>query len=177
MILRRPVPLILSIVSLARFFVLAAPLALLTACVSVSLEGKKSKRSEGVQFEAPRAPFKKLSTSTVDVAWKNSRTGSIISFLSECSIERDLRLEALRAEVIQGLSDEKILIEDHSMYAGRAALRSSVIGSVDGVESAVDLLVFKKDGCSYVLSLVSTPNLIQQDRVVFDQFLTGFQTP
>ncbi|MGE0761647.1 MAG: hypothetical protein AB7N80_00070 [Bdellovibrionales bacterium] len=148
----------------------------MTGCVSVSIEGKKSRRSENLSYQTPLEPFQKIAAEQVDVAWKNQKTGAIISVVSDCGSDLDPTLEALRSEILQGISNENITREDRITFLGRAALRSWVSGKVDGVETALDLMIVKKDGCSYVFTLVSTPPQVVADRPFFERFLQGVQT-
>jgi len=162
----------------ARLIFIFAFIAMLqTHCVSVSLESKAPQKSRDVRYQSPPSAFQKFDASQVDAAWKNNATGGIISFVSECSSQNDLRLESLRNEVLQGLNEEKITKEQTTTYSGREALRSSLSGTVDGVASALELLIFKKDGCTYILNLVSTPKTLSTDLPHFEAFLQGFKAP
>lgn len=158
-------------------FIVVASAWFPVGCVSVKLETKTAKRNNHVKYDSPAKPFEKIRNDQVDVAWKNTRTGGIISFVSECGGATDQSLETLRSEVLQGLSEEKILNETTQSYLAREALRSSLSGSVDGVASSIELLIFKKDGCSYILTLVSTPKTIATDKPSFEKFLAGFEAP
>ena len=160
-----------------QFVFLIAWGAVLSSCVSVSLENKTVKRSADAQAQSPAAPFEKINAEQVDGAWKNSKTGNIISFLSDCTKNTDPSLESLHYETLQGLQDEKILSENRITYLERDALRSSITGKVDGIVSSLDLLIFKKNGCSYVLSFISTPKTRNEDLPYFEKFLNGFRVP
>ncbi len=147
----------------------------LAGCVSISLDPAKTKKSERMLLPDPPDDFVRLERKQIDAAWKNKKTGSIISVISECNPALDPRLEALRNEVIGDLSDETIASEQELEFLGRAALRSSITGKLDGVETAIELLVVKKDGCHYLLTLVSVPAHIGKDRPHFERFLKGFK--
>ncbi len=151
--------------------------ASLAGCVSVSLDQGKVQRSSAYRLSEPGSPFVSFSSDQVDRAWKNNSGGTIISVVSECSPSSDPTLTMLRNEVVGTLVDLKIETEKEVTFQGRAALRSFVTGKVDGVDSSVDILVLKKNGCSYILGLIGTPRGVRGDQAKFDKFLTGFEVP
>jgi hypothetical protein len=151
--------------------------ASLPACVSVSLDKSKVRRSENYRVNAPASPFIRHDSTHVDHAWKNQKSGTIISVISECSESIDPALSLLRDEVLRPLTGLMIESDKEVSFQNRGAIRSFARGRVDGVDSAVDLLVFKKNGCSYVLSLVGTPADVRDDQPKFDAFLKGFEAP
>lgn len=162
---------------LRRWSIIMCVCAALPACVSVSLDKSQIRRSDDYKVNDPAPPFVRHESAQVDHAWKNKRTGTIISVISECSESIDPALRLMRDEVLRPLTDLTIENENEVSFQNRGAIRSLAHGKVDGVESAVDLLVFKKNGCAYVLSLVGSPAEVRADRSMFDNFLTGFQAP
>lgn len=148
-----------------------------SGCVSVSLNKGEVRRSEVYHWVQPGGSYAEKKSADVDRAWQNPRSGSIISVLSECTEEADPSLKILRDEVIRSLTEPKIEMEKNFAFQGREALRSQVQGRVDGVESAVDLVVLKKNGCAYILGLVATPTSIGPERPYFEEFIKGFVVP
>ncbi|HEY0710327.1 MAG TPA: hypothetical protein VGG33_26195, partial [Polyangia bacterium] len=57
---------------------------------------------------------------------------------------------------------------------GRAALRTRLQGSLDGVPIDLDLVVLKKDGCTYDLQLATSPRDFSARQPDFDRFLSAF---
>lgn len=146
-------------------------------CVSVSLSPHEVKRASQLRISPPAQPFSSIDTKAGDAAWKSPSTGSIISYLSDCSEESDPTLANLRDDILRGLENVLIQTEEELTFQGRKALRTTVLGEVDGVTSAVDLLVLKKNSCSYVITFVSSPNGQQKDLAAFNSFLKGFEIP
>jgi hypothetical protein len=149
----------------------------LCGCVSVSLSKGESRRSQSYTFKEPSKPFVSHTATQVDHAWKNPNSGSIVSVVSECSETADPELITLRNDIVGSLSYSKVETEQRLKYQAREALRSLVRGQVDGVESFIDILVFKKNGCSYILSLVTGPRELAVDQPHFEKFLSGFEAP
>jgi hypothetical protein len=147
------------------------------SCVSVSLPKGEPRRSQDYRVKDPGAPFVSHKAELVDRAWKNPANGSIISVVSECSETADPPLSTLRDDIVRSLSETQVESEKSLSYQAREALRSLVRGKVDGVESLVDLLVFKKNGCAYVLTLITTRPGLASDQPRFDRFLGGFEAP
>lgn len=148
----------------------------LLACVSVSIGNNEVERADGVKYTAPEQ-FKEEDLPHVDKAWKNTSNGNSISFLSDCKATSDPSLENLRSGVISGLNEVEILNEDFGRYNGRAALRSEVSGYVDGIKSKFDLMIFKKNGCIYILTYVALADTFDEDHKAFKNFLEGFKAP
>ncbi len=63
------------------------------------------------------------------------------------------------------------------VFQGRAARRVQVKGVVDGVPSIVDLLIFKRNNCIYILNYVGLEQYHGADEKQFEGFLERFQAP
>lgn len=150
----------------------------LTGCLTVKL-GKDGagKRAEGVKFNEPAAPFQKDAKEDVDGAWQNPKNGNVISFLSDCGDKSDPPLDHIVQGTLSGLNDLKIESEESPMYQGRGARRVLASGKVDGVPSQIDLMVFKRNTCIYILSYVGVQKSFPENRQAFQGFLDGFTAP
>lgn len=149
----------------------------LTSCVSVSLGSHEIKRATGVSFSEPSTPFTKQSRKDVDGAWKNSRNGNMISYLSDCQDESDPALDYIVQGALTGVSELKFDKRDDLTIQGREGRRVLARGKVDGVPSAMDLLVFKRDNCIYILSYVGVQSAFGDNREQFNRFVEGFRAP
>ena len=148
------------------------------SCISVKIPNTEVRRSSEIKFKAPQSQFESLNNGNVDAAWKSQQTGSIISLLSECpSGGAEVSLEALKSETLNGLSELKFDLESRKEFLGREALTSHLRGKLEGVESAIDLLIFKRNGCNYIATLVSTPKHTDSDRTEFQKFLNSLSLP
>lgn len=143
-------------------------------CVSVSLPENSAKRATGVKFQAPTG-FHAIPTNGGDAAWKSPATGNVISFLTDCGSPS--RLTVVRDDVIHGLNQSQITQERNLTVDNQQALRSLISQKSDKVETLIDLVVFNKGDCSYVLTLIGKAQSLTPDVSVFESFLGEFHAP
>lgn len=146
-------------------------------CVTVKIGGSESKRAEDVKYSAPPDPFQAEERTDVDAAWKNKKNGNVISFLSDCKDPSDPPLDQIVSGVMSGLSEIKYESEDSPLVQEREGRRVLASGKVDGVPTQIDLLVFKRNHCIYVLSYVGVKKAFAADREHFNRFVQGFKAP
>jgi len=149
----------------------------LTGCISVSLSGDKHEKANGVKLQAPAAPFEKAKGDNVDEIWRNPKNGNAISYLSDCSDQSDPSLLSIEQGVLSGLNPYSYESQTELTFDGRGARKSRVKGTVDGVASVVDLLVFKRNNCIYILSYVGLQQKHSEDQQRFDTFMERFHAP
>ncbi len=155
-----------------------AMLCFFTSCVSVNLGGGSAgKRAEGVHIVAPKSPFSKETRADLDGAWINSKSGNTISYLTDCQDNTDPSLDSIVQGAMTGLSDLKIDSTSNEMVQEREARRVVAVGKVDGVPSKIDLMVFRRNHCIYLLSYVGVQKAFEQDHAQFDEFIHGFRAP
>lgn len=150
-----------------------------SACVSVKLstDPGAAKRAIGVQFSEPSKPFVKNENPDVDASWQNSKNGNTISYLSDCKDPSDPPLDNIVAGVVAGVSDLKFDSREEVDMQGREGRRVLATGKVDGVASAIDLLVFKRNTCIYILTYAGVKNSFPSNRTAFTSFVQGFRAP
>jgi hypothetical protein len=161
-----------SVVSILMCLFLAA-----TGCVSVDISKSEVKKAAQVKIQNPSSPFQEFSSDTVDRGWRNNRNGNTISYVSDCGNPYDPSLESIEAGVISGLTGLKRVSTEEGFFNDRASRQSVFKGSVDGIPSQVQLLVFKKNNCIYVLSYIAVQKNYDTDLATFDKFLKGFVAP
>lgn len=165
-----------------RFWIqLSTALALSVAfgCVSVNIPRPSQEKAKVELGFSPPSPFRKKAVDglSADSVWMNADNGNSISYLTQCGDDADPTLESLRHEVLVGLSDVTVVSQDKFSFNAREALRSQVRGLVDGVETQMDVVVFKKNRCIYTLALTGVGTRMAQDRSTFQRFLDGFKAP
>lgn len=161
-----------------RFCTLFFLAASLTACVSVNIgDSAQSQKSTTVKFKSPSKPFSEFKMEYVDSAWKNPSNGNSISFLSECKSAADPTLDTIYKGLISSIGRAETLSKKTFTFNNREALRSTVTGFVDGVQSKFDLLVFKKNSCTYILSYVATEANFDENLTAFETFTQNFVVP
>lgn len=145
-------------------------------CVSVNLGSGKTNRSSEVKFRAPTGAFKEISNSSADQAWQNPETGNTISFLTECP-QPDSSLEGLTDEFTNVLRSKQVKDKKEEFYNGREALHTWCEGKLDGISMKIHSLVFKKNGCSYLLTYVGRAKVFDREQTIFNEFISGFEAP
>lgn len=148
-----------------------------TSCISVNLSGAKAKKAENIKVQAPNPPFEKAKSDTVDELWRNPTNGNTISYLSDCGDSSDPSLLAIEKGALAGLYPYTTVSSEDLWFDGRGARRSKVRGTVDGVPSMVDLLVYKRNNCIYILTYVGLEKHFSSDQAKFDQFMERFHAP
>lgn len=147
-------------------------------CISVNLGGKdESKRAAGVQVTEPTSPFEVDKRMDVDGSWKNHKNGNSISYISDCQDPSDPPLEGIIDGALAGLNELKLESNESPTIQGREARRVMASGKVDGVPSKIDLLVFKRNHCIYILSYVGVQKAFSENFAQFDKFISGFRAP
>ncbi len=108
-----------------------------------------------------------------DVAYAHERGGTIYT---DHACQGDIKDAPLDVLTNQLLFDVKILSESRQPITldGREALRTRVSGELDGVPIELDIVVLKKDGCTYDLVLVSGPKTFDDRDRDFDRFIHEF---
>ena len=159
-------------------WMISLAILLLSGCVTVKLSNTANgKKAEGVNYREPSSPFKSDSRDDVDASWLNPNNGNAISFLSDCKDPSDPPLENIVAGVLSGLTGLKYESEDTPIQQGREARRVVATGKVDGVPSGIELLVFKRNTCIYILSYVGVKKSFNENRAEFGRFVEGFKAP
>ena len=151
--------------------------SLLSGCVSVELGSDKTQKATGVKYSPPPAPFQQSAGTNVDAIWRNSKNGNAISFMSDCADTSDPSLQSIEQGVLSGIYPYTYQSQKDLSFEGRAARRIQVIGQVDGVESTVDLLIFKRNSCIYILSYVGLAQVHSENEKQFGDFTEGFHAP
>lgn len=148
-----------------------------TACVSVNIKPKAPEKAKAYSFSAPGLPFEKVSAEQADFAFKDAKSGHTIAMISECSENVDPSLDSLESDLVSALSSSHELKKEQIQFNGRTAIRSSHQGEMDGVAVQMEILVFKKNSCSYSLTLVGRSKAFDASKKIFEGFTKGFIVP
>ena len=157
-------------------FLPAFAISVMAGCVSVNIGQSQTERSQKVRAEAPASPFKKQDSSNADQSWQSEKTGNTISYFSECA-ESSASLEFLATEFGSILQNAKVINSSTRFYNGREAFESVTEGRLDGIPMKISSLVFKKNGCSYLISYVARTDRFNTDEASFKTFIEKFQAP
>jgi len=146
-------------------------------CVSVSIGGKAPQKSHEMKYVAPAQSFKEKKSVDVDDSWRNEKNGNTISILSECADPTDPSLEQIHSGIIAEIEKSQVIENHHIDYNARDAIHSVVDGQVDGVQTRFELVVFKKNNCTYVLTYAAVAKSFADNQRDFEEFVKGFKVP
>jgi len=146
---------------------------LMVSCVSTILKEKAPTFSKEIQFKGPPSPFVKINLS-VYPTWKNSKTGNVISIISDCSENDPGTLSGLHQLITSSVEEAKILQQQQLMFKQKPALLYVTEGQLDGQPISVRSLSFQRKNCGYVSSLSGRPTSLTADQKYFDDFNESF---
>ncbi len=120
------------------------------------------------------SPWRPLRLGGGQRAFHHPQGGAIFASAS-CNVsDADAPLDVLTNHLLFQLQDIEEQGREPLTLDGRAALRTRVRATLDGVPIALELVVLKKDGCSVDLQLAASPATIASRRADFERFMRGF---
>ncbi len=155
-------------------FILFFPL---TGCVSLDFKKVSGLKSQEAKWVNPSPPFQKVETEQLDQKWSNKKNGNIISFLSDCENPTDPSLENIFKGITSEIENTAIIHSGEVDYNARKALHSVVEGQVDGVATRFELMIFKKNNCTYILTYAAAAGSFSENQRDFANFVKGFKVP
>lgn len=106
-------------------------------------------------------------------AFRDSDTHATVGVAARCHRDGDdVPLRALTQHLYIGFTDRQTRSEREFTLDGRAALRTEMVASLDGVPKDLVFVVLKKDGCVYDFWRVGAYEAADPD---FEAFVSGFQ--
>jgi hypothetical protein len=102
--------------------------------------------------------------------------GGTIAAHGSCGDGDDVSLQVLTNHLLFGIEDRHEQSRVPLVVDGRAALRTRLDGTLDGVRVAMDLVVIKKNGCTYDLLLIAPPAQWARRQPAFERFIAGFRS-
>lgn len=120
-------------------------------------------------------PWKQIGLRGPDLVFKHPDGGTIATS-AQCPCRDDVPLHVLTNHLLFGVEAQKEHARVPLTIDGRGALRTQLRGELDGVPIEMDLVVLKKDGCSYDLQLVASPQHVAARRPDFEALVRGFTT-
>lgn len=156
----------------ATFLIIALPF-LTVSCVSSILKEKAPTFSKEIQFKDPQSGFVKTNLS-VYPAWKNSKSGNVISIISDCNENGTASLSSLHQLITSSVEESKIVNQEHLTFKEKPALLYVTEGQLDGQAIAIRSISFKRKDCGYVSSLSGKPASLASDLTTFNSFNESF---
>jgi hypothetical protein len=151
--------------------------SLVMGCVSVKIGGSVPQKSQDMKYRSPTGKFEEVKSNEVDHSWRNTQNGNTISILSECGDPTDPSLEQIQTGIISEIEHSQVLELHHIDYNARDGVHSLLEGRVDGVPTRFELVIFKKNNCTYVLSYAAVAKSFGDNQRDFESFVKGFKVP
>ena len=152
--------------------------------VALSLLGCASQPYNGNVYDDGKLRFH---TGPVPAGWHGIEAdGTLLAFRADqhdatvalngrCGIDGDdVPLPSLTQHLFLQFTEREQKSQQELMLDGRAALRTDLVGKLDGVPKRFLVYVLKKDGCVYDFWRVSEPG--GDDSAAFEGFVKGFST-
>jgi hypothetical protein len=150
-------------------------LSLLTGCAGGTFADWVYRDSQTAYRVGPLpAGWERVDLKGGNVAFRHGSGGSILAN-GLCTGVKDVPLDVLTNQALFGLEQKQEMSRETFTLDGRAAERTRLTGALDGVPVELELVVLKKDNCTYDLQLVAAPGAPFDARVAdFDAFVAGF---
>lgn len=164
--------------STQRLLLLLGISILLNACVTVKLdkgEEELKTKASNYSFNIPNNSFSKQTSKDLDHLWINSKNGNSISILSTCDASSEQSLKQIQRDILTRLDEWKILNTSFVDFNKRKALRTLVTSNMDGYDTSLDIVVFKKSNCVYVLNYVANTKAFKENKQQYNNFLAHFR--
>lgn len=154
--------------------VLIISFLVISGCISVNLPKSKSSPSKHINASSPRNPFKSISAQGFDQAWISETSGSTIAYVSECNPTADLSADQIFNDFVGHITGVKTTTTPIQI-AERAGIKGEATGSLDGVPVQLSVVVFKKDGCDFILSHSGVSDKLISESAHFNEFIQNFK--
>ncbi len=130
------------------------------------------------RFGNPGSGWNPVKEKGSQVAWSHSSLPALIQLQAQCDRHGDSSLEQFTDHLHIDFREWKVESQKPETLAGRDALRTVVVASLDGgYEMKLELVVLKKNGCLFDLHLMAAPSAFEQARPAFAQVVAGFNFP
>lgn len=139
-------------------------------------------RNGPVSFQVPTIPstWRRIEATGEDLAFRDARELATIAINGECGKSApDVPLEALVHHLFLQFTARRIINQETFLLDGRAALRTEMEASLDGVPMHFVAVVMKKNGCVYDFININPAPLTDagaQSVREFDRVVAGFRT-
>lgn len=157
------------ILNLTLFFLIS----LLSACVSIDIKQKELLKSNQIEINPPKN-FSSKEIEGLDYYWMNEN-GNSISVKTACDDPADPLLSDIEKASLNNLEVLTAISRKNIMFNSRAALKSQSFIQLDGVAVFLELFIFKKNNCNYIISYVGTKQNYQKQLQDYENFLKNIR--
>ncbi len=152
-----------------------AAFLLLSGCGATAFDGHVFRQGDIAFRVGPVPPaWHPIDVDGALLAFRDDTDTATIAINGRCGLDGDdVPLEALTHHLFLHFTDRKLVRQEQLELDGRAALRTELSASLDGVPLQYRVVVLKKDTCVYDFMLMGPNGGGAAD---FDRFVGGFET-
>jgi hypothetical protein len=109
------------------------------------------------------------------LAFHDDAASATVAVNGRCGLDGDdVPLASLTQHLFLQFTDRELKSQQELSLDGRAAMRTELVGKLDGVRKRFLVFVLKKDGCVYDFWRIEEPG--SADDAAFESFVRGFAT-
>ena len=143
-----------------------------------SAPGDKVGHEATFSFGLPPSDWKPAKEKGAQVLWVHESMPAVIHLDAQCEMHGDSSLESFTDHLRIDFREWKVLSQEAMMIAGRDAVHTVVLAEIDGgVETQMELIVFKKNGCLFDLQYIAAPSVFESGRAAYQQVVADFTFP
>lgn len=138
---------------------------------------KRARKETTFRFGDPGSGWQPVrNLKDVQVAWTHRELG-VIELHAQCDDQGDSSLDQYTDHLRIDWTEWRVEEQEQTRLVGRAALRTVVTASLDGVSRRNEFWVVKKNGCLFDLRYSASPARFEQGREAFADVVAGFRYP
>ncbi len=150
-------------------------LCALASCATSSFQGDVYRDGQTAFRLGPLGErWHRIGLSGSDLAFRDDSGGAILAN-ALCEGIKDVSLDVLTNQALIGLEAIQERGRELITLDGRAALKTRLSATLDGVRVELELVVTKKDGCTYDFELVAGAPIFRDREADFWRLVQGFQ--
>ena len=140
--------------------------------------GNKVGHEATFSFALPPKGWKPAKEKGAQVLWVHESMPALIHLRAQCEMHGDSSLESFTDHLRIDFREWKLLSQEPTTVAGRDAMHSIILASIDGgVETQMELIVVKKNGCLFDLQYIAAPEDFERGRAAYQQVVADFTFP
>ena len=154
---------------LKKIFISLIILIIVPGCISSFFKEAAPTFSDNIIYADPKPNFIRL-TSYIYPAWKNTKNGSVISLVSDCT-ENLYDLKTIHTLINDSLDQFKVIAEKMTqLETGHPSYYRRLQGQIDSKPVEVQVYSFQHKKCNYLTSLSGDPKKVSADLETFQIF-------
>lgn len=144
-------------------------------CASLDINVEE-KKSENYKIGKLPKHWEAIQDTQADASFSSLRSAATIYINSLCERYNNASLDILSQNLLRGVDDVEIEVEEFVTLSNRKAKHTVATGSLDGVQVKMNIYVLRKDYCLYDFTYTARPGNYEKDVKDFENLLHTFKT-